>query len=86
MTWVRAAVLVVALAGAAQAHGEDCSRLADRAARLECFDRGAQGAAPAAAPRSAVQSSGRCQATTKKGAQCKRNAKPGSSYCWQHGK
>lgn len=29
--------------------------------------------------------SGRCQATTKKGTQCKRNAKPGSSYCWQHG-
>lgn len=30
-------------------------------------------------------SSGRCQAITKKGAQCKRNAKAGSSYCWQHG-
>ncbi len=29
--------------------------------------------------------SGRCQATTKKGTQCKRNAKAGSSYCWQHG-
>lgn len=29
--------------------------------------------------------SGRCQATTKKGLQCKRNAKDGSSYCWQHG-
>ncbi len=27
----------------------------------------------------------RCQATTKKGTQCKRNAKPGSGYCWQHG-
>jgi hypothetical protein len=27
----------------------------------------------------------RCQATTKKGAQCKRNAAAGSSYCWQHG-
>lgn len=26
----------------------------------------------------------RCQATTKKGTQCKRNAKPGSDYCWQH--
>jgi len=32
-----------------------------------------------------VISSGRCQATTKKGAQCKRNAKAGSLYCWQHG-
>lgn len=28
--------------------------------------------------------SGRCQATTKAGAQCKRNAAAGSSYCWQH--
>ena len=28
---------------------------------------------------------GRCQATTKKGKQCKRNAKAGSNYCWQHG-
>ncbi len=27
----------------------------------------------------------RCQAITKKGTQCKRNAKTGSSYCWQHG-
>ena len=26
-----------------------------------------------------------CAATTKKGTQCKRNASPGSSYCWQHG-
>ncbi|WP_308573167.1 hypothetical protein [uncultured Sanguibacteroides sp.] len=28
--------------------------------------------------------SGRCQATTKKGTQCKRNAQTGSRYCWQH--
>lgn len=28
---------------------------------------------------------GRCMATTKKGTQCKRNAKNGSHYCWQHG-
>lgn len=27
---------------------------------------------------------GRCQAITKKGTQCKRNAQAGSSYCWQH--
>lgn len=26
----------------------------------------------------------RCQATTKKGSQCKRNAQSGGSYCWQH--
>lgn len=29
--------------------------------------------------------SGRCQATTKKGTQCSRKAKQGSNYCWQHG-
>ena len=28
---------------------------------------------------------GRCQATTKSGAQCKRKANPGSKFCWQHG-
>lgn len=32
----------------------------------------------------AVRQSDRCQAITKKGTQCKRNAKKGS-YCWQHG-
>ncbi|MBU2445355.1 MAG: hypothetical protein KJ666_07245 [Bacteroidetes bacterium] len=32
------------------------------------------------------QSTGRCQAITKKGTQCSRNAKPGSIFCWQHGK
>ena len=26
-----------------------------------------------------------CRATTKKGTQCKRNASPGSEFCWQHG-
>ena len=31
-------------------------------------------------------SSSRCQAITKSGHQCKRNAKPGSKYCWQHQK
>lgn len=29
-------------------------------------------------------STGRCQAITKKGTQCKRSAQPGSRYCWQH--
>jgi Staphylococcal nuclease homologue len=29
-------------------------------------------------------SSGRCQATTKKGAQCSRKAQAGRSFCWQH--
>lgn len=28
--------------------------------------------------------SGRCQATTQKGAQCKRSAQPGRNFCWQH--
>lgn len=34
--------------------------------------------------RSTSTYSGRCQATTKKGTQCKRNAQPGRKYCWQH--
>jgi len=33
----------------------------------------------APAPRST-----RCQAITKKGTQCSRNAQAGTSYCWQH--
>lgn len=33
---------------------------------------------------SQTTSSGRCQAYTKKGTQCKRNAQPGRNYCWQH--
>lgn len=28
--------------------------------------------------------SAQCQATTKKGTQCSRNAKSGTKYCWQH--
>lgn len=39
---------------------------------------------PRAAPRPAVRAS-RCAATTKKGTQCSRDAKPGSAHCWQHG-
>lgn len=39
-------------------------------------------AAPSTAPR---VSGGQCAATTNKGTRCKRNAKPGSAYCWQHG-
>ena len=34
-------------------------------------------------PNSKVTST-RCQATTKKGTQCKRNSQTGRSYCWQH--
>ena len=36
------------------------------------------------APAKAAVSSGRCQATTKKGTQCSRKAQAGRSYCWQH--
>lgn len=39
---------------------------------------------PTAPPAPAARST-RCQAITKKGTQCSRNARPGSSYCWQHG-
>jgi endonuclease YncB( thermonuclease family) len=41
-------------------------------------------AAPRSEPKAQPASSGRCQATTKKGAQCSRRAQAGSSYCWQH--
>jgi hypothetical protein len=34
---------------------------------------------------SAGSPDGRCQAITKKGTRCKRAARPGSRYCWQHG-
>ena len=37
------------------------------------------------APERPAQASTRCQATTQKGTQCSRNAKPGSRTCWQHG-
>jgi hypothetical protein len=36
-------------------------------------------------PTTATARSGRCQAVTKKGTQCSRNASAGSRYCWQHG-
>lgn len=37
------------------------------------------------APSTRTVQSTRCQATTKKGTQCSRKAKPGSRSCWQHG-
>lgn len=40
---------------------------------------------PTSVPQRQAPASSRCQATTKKGTQCSRQAKPGSSYCWQHG-
>ena len=33
----------------------------------------------------AVAFAAQCAATTKKGTQCKRQASPGSEFCWQHG-
>lgn len=36
-------------------------------------------------PPSRAPASSRCQAMTKKGTQCSRTARAGSSYCWQHG-
>lgn len=38
------------------------------------------------APEKAPSAVGRCQAKTKAGTQCKRKAKAGSEYCWQHDK
>ena len=37
-----------------------------------------------AAPKNVPATSGRCQAKTKKGTQCSRNAQAGRNYCWQH--
>lgn len=39
---------------------------------------------PAAAASAPAQTSGHCQAITKKGTQCSRRAQAGSVYCWQH--
>lgn len=39
---------------------------------------------PASTPVTPATSPGRCQAITKKGTQCSRNAQPGRAYCWQH--
>lgn len=47
---------------------------------------GAAAATPLVSPRSSSTTGGRCQAITKKGTQCSRRAKPGSLYCWQHGR
>jgi hypothetical protein len=45
-------------------------------------------AAPSASsprPTTRPTASGQCSATTQKGTRCKRTAKSGSAYCWQHG-
>jgi endonuclease YncB( thermonuclease family) len=39
---------------------------------------------PRAPPKAAPATSRRCQATTKAGKQCARQAQSGRSYCWQH--
>jgi hypothetical protein len=71
-----------------------CAAINDGLQRLTCYDAlaGRDGAsAPAPVPtrsasaRAKEAPSRQCQATTKKGRQCSRTARPGSSYCWQHG-
>lgn len=72
-----------------------CASISDSLQRLTCYDAlaggtRARGSGTAPTTTSAVtttraESSGRCQGVTKKGVQCKRNAKAGSSYCYQHG-
>lgn len=60
----------------------DCDSLADKAEKKACLERESAAQKAPAKPAGAAQ---QCQATTKKGRQCKRMAKPGASYCWQHG-
>ena len=43
-------------------------------------------AEPAAKPAEAEASGGMCQGKSKNGEPCKRKAKPGSKFCWQHEK
>ena len=43
-------------------------------------------AEPAAKPSEPAASSGMCQGKSKNGEPCKRKAKPGSNFCWQHEK
>ena len=43
-------------------------------------------AEPAAKPSELAAASGMCQGKSKKGEPCKRKAKPGSNFCWQHEK
>lgn len=42
------------------------------------------GLSKAASGAAAPGAGGQCQATTKKGTQCRRRAVAGSAYCWQH--
>lgn len=91
------ALLVASAAGATDVAAElrRCSGISDSLQRLVCYDAlaGRTAAAPSPAPaatapapaRATEYRSSRCAATTKKGTQCSRSAKPGSSYCWQHG-
>jgi hypothetical protein len=71
-----------------------CSGISDSLQRLTCYDALASGSAGGTTTATASERTsaparaevgGRCQATTKKGTQCKRSAKAGSNYCWQHG-
>ena len=62
--------------------GEAAATPAPRRARKAKAE--AEEAAPAMQP--AAASGGTCQATTKDGSPCKRKAKPGSKFCWQHDK
>jgi hypothetical protein len=43
-------------------------------------------AGPAAKPSEPTAASGMCQGKSKNGEPCKRKAKPGSNFCWQHEK
>lgn len=75
--------------------GTQCKRMAEKGS-VYCWQhvgvsnnavatKGAPATGKEKKARSLDMESGRCQAITKKGTRCKRSAKPGSNFCWQHG-
>lgn len=89
MRWLTLALVVflwLAPALAARCTGADpCKACSNCSSCAHCNAGGSCGVCKTRpAPSATDQVKQRCQATTKKGTQCKRSARAGSSYCWQH--
>ena len=67
----------------AETGGEDAPAARPRRSRKPKAEAAAE---PAAKPAEAEASGGMCQGKSKNGEPCKRKAKPGSKFCWQHDK